>query len=259
MRVTKYSSGVQGPTVVILAGVHGNETAGVLAIEEYFPVDLICGTVITVVVNERALEQGVRFIEEDLNRAMSSDSDSHEGLLAKNLRRLLAEADALLDLHTSSSANKPYCICEPHSLEVAKYLPVGTVLTNVDSVHHGSTDEFMNKQRKVAVCVECGAHDDPASVEMAKQSIDCFLSAFGVVQRGQPVSHQVIWKVVNMYRNKKPFLAEDLSDFSCVRRGDKLGMDGQQEVVASVDGCVVFLQESIEPGGECFLECIRVG
>ena len=71
-RVFHHTKGKQpGPTVVFFAGIHGNEPAGINALNSVIPKlksNNICGEVFGVYGNIRALELNKRFIEFDLNR-----------------------------------------------------------------------------------------------------------------------------------------------------------------------------------------------
>ncbi|MGD8427082.1 MAG: succinylglutamate desuccinylase/aspartoacylase family protein, partial [Balneolaceae bacterium] len=62
-----------GPTVILMAGMHGNESAGVQAVSKVL--DMLTGTqshfrgtVIGLRANINALEQNVRYVDEDMNR-----------------------------------------------------------------------------------------------------------------------------------------------------------------------------------------------
>lgn len=87
----EYSCGRFGPTLVITAGVHGNEPAGVLAARRVLDVLRdrsvpIHGRVVAYRGNVRALEERKRFIDADLNRmwpsAGPSGRDRREGGIA---------------------------------------------------------------------------------------------------------------------------------------------------------------------------------
>ncbi len=68
-------SDVPGPTVVILGGVHGNETCGVKALPALSQVSLQRGKLILLYGNPLAIEQNVRFVEYNLNRLFCVDDD----------------------------------------------------------------------------------------------------------------------------------------------------------------------------------------
>ncbi len=89
------------PTIAIVACQHGNELFGkeivdaILETPEQFP------GVRTVIANELAIERGVRFVDEDLNRAFPGNDDTHEGRLAKEVLQAVKGCDVVLDIHTT--------------------------------------------------------------------------------------------------------------------------------------------------------------
>jgi len=103
-----YSSEQEGPTVMIMAGVHGDELAGIEALKQFMEnIKLERGTVIIIPeANKEAIKHRVRAIsqEEDLNRNYPGDPTS-EGIerLAGEIFKIMKnnEIDFLLDLHES--------------------------------------------------------------------------------------------------------------------------------------------------------------
>lgn len=103
-----YSSEQEGPTVMIMAGVHGDELAGIEAAKQFMEnIKLERGTVIIIPeANKEAIEHRVRAMsqEEDLNRNYPGDP-TLEGIerLAGEIFEIMKnnEIDFLLDLHES--------------------------------------------------------------------------------------------------------------------------------------------------------------
>ena len=102
------SSNQEGPTILIMSGVHGNELAGIQATKELVKkLKLNKGTVIVIPeVNKAACENCLRTLpsEEDLNRIFPGDYTS-QGIykLAGEIFKVIQEneIDFLLDLHES--------------------------------------------------------------------------------------------------------------------------------------------------------------
>ncbi len=103
-----FSSEQEGPTVMIMAGVHGDELAGIEASKQFMEnFEPERGTVIIIPeANKEAIKHRTRAIpsEADLNRAYPGDSTS-EGIarLAGEIFEIMKdnEIDFLLDLHES--------------------------------------------------------------------------------------------------------------------------------------------------------------
>ena len=67
-----------GPTLICVGGVHGNEPAGVRALDEILEAlgsrsDAVSGEFVALAGNRTALAHGRRFMGRDLNRAWSAD------------------------------------------------------------------------------------------------------------------------------------------------------------------------------------------
>lgn len=124
--IGEYDSGNKGPLLFITAGVHGNEPSGVLALREIFTIlknekPDIKGKVIGVSGNQKALQNKVRYIDEDLNRTWTKENiaskkkDSHEKKEMFEIIDVLKQYPEnnfskryFLDCHTTSAASEPY-------------------------------------------------------------------------------------------------------------------------------------------------------
>ena len=110
--VTVIDSGVKGPTVLIVAGIHGNETAGIAAAQRIAGWQILRGRLVVIAEANRAaiaaqkrLIPGVDEQQADLNRNFHVDkSECHPvGDIAAGLWRAVNEQSPnwLIDLHES--------------------------------------------------------------------------------------------------------------------------------------------------------------
>ncbi|WP_326533253.1 succinylglutamate desuccinylase/aspartoacylase domain-containing protein [Pseudorhodoferax sp.] len=115
-------SGWPGPRLVVLGGVHGDETCGTVAIErvrtalETGRLQLRRGELSLVpVANPLARQHGRREGERNLNRSFQPDPQpaDHEARITNLLCPLLARHDVLLDLHSFQSAGAPFAMIGP--------------------------------------------------------------------------------------------------------------------------------------------------
>ncbi|WP_312910596.1 PKD domain-containing protein [Natronosalvus caseinilyticus] len=94
-----------GPTVVVLGGIHGNEVAGYTAAGKIADWEITAGTLVTIPeVNAAAIERGTRTDEEgtDLNRQFPEGEEPRTELARAIWNVLLKyEPDTLIDLHES--------------------------------------------------------------------------------------------------------------------------------------------------------------
>lgn len=212
-----------GPLVIAIGGIHGNEPAGVQALERFFelldeepqinPGFVFAGEILALRGNLAALGQGLRFIDQDLNRIFNpqrieklrtdqqtpfqEDKSHHED------RELLALLDAIeiaieesqstditiLDIHTTTARGGIFTItADDHaSLQIGSelYAPVikGMLSGVYDTTLHYFRDGRYGPDKKItAITFEAGQHDDPASVDRALAATINLLRALGCVQ-----------------------------------------------------------------------------
>lgn len=256
-------SGLKGPSLIILGGVHGNEQCGVFAINKLKDkLKIIQGKVTFVIANNKAVANNTRFIDFDLNRSFDKNFDALEIRIANKLKPLILDADVLLDIHASTSKSEPFVICEPRSFDIVKNLPVKKVLTNLDEFHKGSTDEFMNNNGKKGICVECGYLGDDSTNKIAVNSILVFLSFFGMIEESVFSSNnqvQEILQVKGLYKNTNKFkLIKLFDDFETISSNTIIGHDGTNEVKFDEEIKILFASNKKEKNGECFVYCSKV-
>ncbi|WP_435063931.1 succinylglutamate desuccinylase [Halobaculum sp. EA56] len=180
MRIHQLGTGV--PEVAVVAGIHGDEPCGPRAVERLLAADPdVDRPVKLVVANEEALDAGVRYLEEDLNRAFpgDADGDTHESRLAHHLMSEL-EGCTVLALHSTQSTAEPFAVCKTVD-EIARaivpHLPVDKLLESEGLaegrlVRHPHTLE-----------VECGLQGTEEAAENAHRLVRSFLSATGAFPR----------------------------------------------------------------------------
>jgi succinylglutamate desuccinylase len=177
----------QSPTVVIFAGIHGNEKAGVKAINSVL--EKIKGSQMRfegnlyfILGNINALNKHVRFEKVDLNRIWRNENlqalKNKKGELSAEIReqfdifemiqKILSNDKGpfyFLDLHTTSASSVPF-ITISDSLNNRKFssnFPIPVVL-GIEEYLDGPLLSFINEFGHVALGFEGGAHDDPVSV-----------------------------------------------------------------------------------------------
>ncbi len=178
MRVEQLGEGT--PTVAVVAGIHGDEPGGVSAVERLIeaspPVER---PVLFTVVNERALEASVRYVDTDLNRAFPGDptQDAHESRLAHDLAERL-EGCTVLSLHSTQSHPEPFMVVDqvdPLVERLAAQLPVESVV---------DTSDFIQGRLFAAVRtieVECGLQGSDAAAAAALRLTLAYLRAMDVL------------------------------------------------------------------------------
>lgn len=200
----------KGPLLIIFGGMHGNEPAGVKALELVFkmvevepitnPDFKFKGRVIGLRGNVRALTQQKRFINRDLNRQWTKENverikktdyqnlDEEEREIRENLYIIEREIEdyqpdkiVVLDIHTTTAYGGIFGIAteDPESLRIAVELHAPVILGLISgikgtSLHYFSKDTFPHLDI-TPVCFEAGQHDEKLSVNRAIAAIiNCF-------------------------------------------------------------------------------------
>lgn len=253
-----------GPTSIILAGVHGDEICGIKAFEKILPtLQIKKGRVLFGYGNPRGIELGKRLTDTNLNR-MFKDEDllsekeksSYEYKRAQFLKKYFSEADALLDVHASNTENsRPFIICEANAKNIAEYLPVDLSVSGFDEIEPGGTDYYMNSIGKIGICIECGYIGDEQATRTAENGILAFLKARGHISNDIPPTKQSHIKVYNLYLTKTEnfILSKQFTDFEPVSKGQLIGHDGDSEIRADRDGFILFARNRQQIGAEAFL------
>lgn len=254
-----------GPTSIVLAGVHGNETCGIEAFKRIVStLKIDAGRIIFAYGNPRAIELGVRFTEANLNRMFKSDSalssadkQSYEYKRAQELKAYFDQADYLLDIHASNTPeSKPFIICEQPALTIAKHLPISLVVNGFDDLEPGGTEYYFNQNGKIGIGIECGYINDPRSTDIAISSINGFLAAVGHINNYNSTTElQSHAQMSDIYFSKTDnfVLDKQFDDFESVAKGQVIGLDGGETISATKDGIILFARNRTKIGDECFL------
>jgi hypothetical protein len=179
-----------GPVVVVTAGIHGNEPAGLIAAEKVFRRleqhrPAVCGRLIMLRGNLTALGERTRYIDKDLNRQWTpqrvavlrarphgrwnSVEDREQSELLSLLENITEEPAAdffLIDLHTSSADGPPFLTVGDtlSNRAFARKFPLPLIMGLEEQVD-GSLLEYLNNGGFTTIGVEAGQHDRQASID----------------------------------------------------------------------------------------------
>jgi succinylglutamate desuccinylase len=195
-----------GPTLIVMAGIHGNEPAGLRAtkrvlarLDEVRP--LRCGQFAALVGNLSASRFDTRFIDLDLNRQwipsrlarlrateIGDDAAIEDGEQLELLDVLCdivsrAEGDIyFIDLHTCSAEGPPFLTVGDtlRNRSFARQFPLPLILGLEEQVD-GALLEYVNNFGVVTMGVEGGQHRSQRAVECLEALIWLALLAIGLV------------------------------------------------------------------------------
>lgn len=200
-----------GPSLVVVAGIHGNEPAGLEAADRVLarlqqrdrPLR-IRGEFVVFAGHVAGLNRGVRFVHRDLNRGWSEENVA--ALQAKDeasldgedreQRGLIDAIDAavarargdvvLADIHTSSAPGVPFVLYGKSDAQRAfvSAFPIPVISGIVDKVE-GVLSEFVAARGPVAFSVEGGQHDAASSRDSLEAILWLSLQQAGILDEDE--------------------------------------------------------------------------
>jgi len=194
-----------GPTVVFFGGIHGNEPAGVFALQHVMhelklQQKSISGEIYAIAGNLKALEKNTRFLERDLNRIWSAkqveqirratedrNDDENELLELYKLLNEILEHSAppfyFVDLHTTSSETSPFIVLNDSLLnrKFASNYPLPIIL-GIEEYLEGALLSFINELGYISLGYEGGQHDEVVAIKNCIDFIHFTLSLAESVQ-----------------------------------------------------------------------------
>ena len=179
MRVEQLGTGE--PEIAIIGGIHGDEPCGVHAVEDIAAENPeVERPVALVVANERALEAGERYVDEDLNRAFpgTPDADTHEGRLAADIAGRFGDCTTL-SLHSTQSYHGVFAIVEELTEYARNVCPRLSADAVVDAGEH--TEGRLFEAIPETIEVECGYQQSEQAATNAGRVAREFLGAVGAV------------------------------------------------------------------------------
>lgn len=270
-----------GPTVVILAGMHGNEPAGIEAAENIFDMleDVhppINGRLKAIQANIPALEENVRYIDEDMNRLWfpsiidrirktpEHKIDSSERLEIKRLLPILGNIKNrsdqpifLVDLHTFSADGYMFTITstDPRQRELLSNLHVPMVF-GIGKSLRGTALRFYQKQGFISFGLEGGQHQDELTAYNITSALILLLKTLGCIEQQYvseikqyeqdlksqtqhlPVETELVYQ--HMIEPGDDFrMRPGYQNFQPVKKGEWLANDQDGKIVARCDGYIL--------------------
>lgn len=198
----------RGPTLIGVGGLHGNETAGVVALRRVLD-DLapragaMQGRFVALAGNRGALREGRRYLRTDLNRVWTEErvrevrGPGGPGALraeAREQRELLEAIDRavegggrpvhVLDLHTTSGTGGAFTTVADTlaNRAFALHLPVPLIL-GLEELVDGTLLAYLGARGWVTALLESGQHLEERAVDRAGAGVWIALVAAGLLSR----------------------------------------------------------------------------
>lgn len=205
-KIGQFDGAERGALIIVIGALHGNETAGVVALRQLFdmleaerqrkPNFVFRGRIVGLIGNVQAYERKIRFVKTDLNRHFTLQNIQRVGsetpqysnasslffedlelaelvqVIENQIFNYQPNRLVLLDLHTTSAAGGIFSIVsdDDASLDLAISLHIPVVRGMIGNVG-GSTLHFFTEKNMhvptIAVAFEAGKHDDPNAPRLA--------------------------------------------------------------------------------------------
>lgn len=220
------------PEVAVVGGVHGDEPCGVNAIHEFISSDpALRRTTAFIIVNEKALERGERYIDVDLNRVLPGDStaDDHEQRLAARLVEQ-TQGCVTLGIHSTRSYTGSFgVLSNPNETKRRIFDPMS--LTKVADTSQVSGGRCVDQP--LFIDVEVGPQGSDQATELALQMLRSFLRAVGALpgpKPTEPTDYYVVTDIIEKNANATyEFVA---ANFERVNEGDVYAREDGKALIA---------------------------
>lgn len=228
----RHTGARDGPTILVCAGLHGNEPAGAQAAQRVAAAleNLSLpyrGDWIAVAGNVAALRSGRRFLSHDLNRcwtepevrallARDPAEDSPEQAEQRELVEILGDAASqargpliVFDLHTTSAASPPFVLFSDTlaNRKIARGLP-GTEILGLEEAIDGTLLDYLGQIGHPGLVIESGQHEDEAAVRFHESYIWLAMAAAGALDAEDVPGYAEHKRVLREARKAAPRIVE---------------------------------------------------
>jgi succinylglutamate desuccinylase len=214
--IGRHTGSEKGPLLICIGGIHGNELAGVRALElllKMIEVEPITnpnfsfkGRLLGLRGNVEAQSKGLRFLDKDLNRlwipeivdrVCDTPCDKLKGeerelkelwtLIQNEIEEYQPERVLLLDIHTTSAFGGIFTLpaISKNSHEIALELHAPVIMGMLEGIRGTTLHYFTTENMGVhtdAVCFEAGQHHETLSVNRAIAAVINCMRTIGIVE-----------------------------------------------------------------------------
>jgi len=270
--VFQFDSASPGPHAAIVALIHGNELCGAAALDTLLSqgvrptrgkLSLIFANVLAYETFDPIRPFAARYLDEDMNRVWSAKTlsgvgDSRELARARELAPVLADADFLLDLHSTSSPAPAMILAGQQPKGVALARATGSPAHVVTDAGHAAGPRLRDfaafndpNASPSALLVECGEHFSPTSEDVALDVAIRFLlgtKILAAAPRGltkgakTPTQKYIDVTEAVTIRSEKFTFARKFRCFETIPKAATIiGHDGAVPVVTPYDNCILVM------------------
>ena len=147
--------------VLVIGGMHGNETLGIRLVELLNARKI--KNVDAIIANKPALEKNARFINSDLNRSFPgcvNSTSSHEERRAGELREMAKKYDVVLDFHNTFCPNNDCTFIGESSSPVLEKVAVLFKLTKMIVVDYDCINKYVPNCISIEVSMDSSKNSE---------------------------------------------------------------------------------------------------
>ena len=288
--IDKIQGNKDGPTVIFFSGIHGNECAGVFALQEVLTAiktqkHNIKGTIYGLTGNLKALELNQRYLENDLNRIWTNPlletlkskdeltiDEKEQAELFHLLKEILKNNNGpfyFIDLHTTSSKTLPFITINDAIInrKFSKQFPIPIVL-GIEEYLNGPLLSYINEFGYVSLGFESGQHDDKDAIINAVAFIYLSLSFTNIINKEEILGFETHYNQLNNASNGIKDIFEIIylhkiiateafkmktgfKSFQTIKKGETLAISNNKNIVSKFTA-KIFMPLYQTKGGEGF-------
>ncbi|PTX45023.1 succinylglutamate desuccinylase [Christiangramia gaetbulicola] len=257
-----------GPVLIFFAGIHGNEPAGMIALEKVLSeIDpkMLQGSVYAISGNLKALSKNKRYLDCDLNRMWTSAriekrsfekelyaEDLEQEELFGIIQEIISENKTplyFIDLHTTSSDTLPFITINDSLINrrFSKLFPVPVIL-GIEEYLEGPLLSYINNLGFVSLGFESGQHTSKEAVYNAESFIRMALHFSGILKLSDQVekeslklakaaeNNRKIYEIIyryNIMKNEHFKMKPGFVSFEKVEKGTLLATSDERDIYLS--------------------------
>ncbi len=207
----EYIGDSDGKLFIVVAGIHGNEKTGLIALESIFEYlnevqPSFSGKMIGLAGNLKAIANSARYVDTDFNRIWkrqiidgirNNGVGGHEFHEYDELKALLDEIDSIIDckdpsnivfidLHNTSSAEGMFTFTfegdDNYRIASALHIPI---ITGLDKALQGTAIQYMSERGFCSIAFEGGPLGVEKSISIHEAGVWLLLEATGCINRSE--------------------------------------------------------------------------
>lgn len=246
-----YETGNEGALLFISAGIHGNEPSGVTALKNVFKLlesekPEISGKVVGFSGNRTALEKGLRYIDEDLNRTWTEKNVESQKRNTNEKREMFEIIEILKTYSESRNAKRYFLDCHTTSSDSPPYISVQEVGENDAWAHRfpvyiirgfsdivcGCIDHYLSRIGITGFVFEGGQHESKDAIAYHEGMIWLALvEACGLDLKSLSEFPKAVEKLSKQKENQKTF---EIVDRHSIENNDEFEMHPGYENFQSI-------------------------